>query len=136
MQPNNLLTFHRRSAPLLTPAIIFGMLFLLSIFFIKTGEENGIGHSILLIIVILLFPHYQKKSHIRNNRSGRRLIRVTVNQWGWINKKALFPIAEIKITFKTEIKMGSINRKIFRLFHKKKQVVAIHSIAGVGSQRF
>lgn len=131
MRPNGLLTFNRRSIPLLNPTTIFGILFLLALFFIKTNGENGIGYAILSILIICIIPTLAKKtlSSVIIDQE-KRTITLIINQWGWLNKEVLFPITEIRITFKTEIKMGSINRKVFRLFHKKKQVIAIHSIAG------
>lgn len=131
MRGDNELVFHRANGPLLNPGMIFTLLFVGVLFFVRAGKEESFTFVLIsviialaLILVIPVLANYSLAALlVDKNNSTVTLVK---NKWIWMNKEEQFNFSGIKITFKEEVRVKGMKRRIFRFFYENKLIVEVY----------
>lgn len=131
MQGDEEVKFHRRNGPLLNPGMIFTILFVSILFFVQVGKDHSfifvLISAVILQLMVLVIPvlaNYSLATLLIDK--GKFSVTLVMDKWIWINKEEQFSIQDIKISFKEEVRVKGMKRRIFRFFYQDKLVIEVY----------
>ncbi|SHN44004.1 hypothetical protein [Chitinophaga sp. CF418] len=131
MRNENLIAFEKRSGLFLNPVNIAATILVFIIGILGMGDKFQLGMLVLPVILVVILPGLAKKSLesvVLDPTNGEGVI--VLNRWGRVHKRIKIPIVDLNVSYKDELSMKGIKRKVLRLFHKKLLIAAVFSGEG------
>lgn len=131
MKNENLITFEKKSGLFLNPVklVVTIVIFIIGIF--AMGDNFQLGMLVLPVIFIVILPELARKTlgSVVLDQTNQESI-IILNRWGGVHKRITMPIVDLNVSYKDELSMKGIKRKVLRLFHKKILIITVFNGEG------
>jgi len=131
MENENLITFEKRSGLFLNPLKIAVTILIFIMGILAMGDKFHFAMLILPVLLIVILPELAKNTltSVVLDTAREECILV-LNKWGRFHKRITIPVSDLHASYKDELSVKGIKRKVLRFFHKKQPIVAVFSGEG------
>ncbi|PSL28257.1 hypothetical protein CLV42_108176 [Chitinophaga ginsengisoli] len=131
MENENLIAFEKRSGLFLNPLTIAVTILIFALGVWAMGNKFHFGMLVLPVLLVVILPGLAKKtltSVVLDTVSGECVL--VLNKWGRLHKRITIPVSDLRASYKDELSMKGMKRKVLRLFHEKQLIVAVFNGEG------